>query len=419
MSTLSQKAEKLVASEIVRLGNTISERIRGGAKIYNYTIGDVDPKIFPIPDAYKAAIIDAYQHNYTNYPSAEGIVELRQSVAHFVKKHQGLDYTLNEIQIASGGRPLIYSLFATLVNAGDKIIYAVPSWNNNHYVNINMGEHCVIEALPENNFMPSAADIAPHLDGAVLLCLCTPQNPTGTTLTREALEEICDQVLEENKKRAENGQRKLYVMYDQIYSLLTYGDTQHHNPVTLRPAMKEFTIFIDGISKVFAATGVRVGWSMGPAPVIAKMKALLSHIGAWAPMAEQKATATYLLQDEAIDTYLQHYKAELQERLVSFYEGFKSLKEKGYSVDVIAPQAAIYLTIKLDIAGKTADGKLLTNQEEVTSYLLDEAHIALVPFYAFGADRQSPWYRLSVGTCVKEDIPQVLAGLEAALNKLS
>ncbi|KAK6020943.1 hypothetical protein OSTOST_13395, partial [Ostertagia ostertagi] len=230
MSTLSQKAEKLVASEIVRLGNTISERIRGGAKIYNYTIGDVDPKIFPIPDAYKAAIIDAYQHNYTNYPSAEGIVELRQSVAHFVKKHQGLDYALNEIQIASGGRPLIYSLFATLVNAGDKIIYAVPSWNNNHYVNINMGEHCVIEALPENNFMPSAADIAPHLDGAVLLCLCTPQNPTGTTLTREALEEICDLVLEENKKRAENGQRKLYVMYDQIYSLLTYGATQHHNP---------------------------------------------------------------------------------------------------------------------------------------------------------------------------------------------
>lgn len=419
MSTLSQKAEKLVPSEIVRLGNTISERIRGGAKIYNYTIGDVDPKIFPIPAAYKEAIIDAYQHDFTNYPSAEGIAELRQSVAHFIKRHQGLDYALNEIQIASGGRPLIYSLFATLVNPGDKIIYAVPSWNNNHYTNINLGVHCVIEALPENNFMPAAADIQPHLEGAVLLCLCTPQNPTGTTLTKEALEEICDMVLEENKQRAENGQRKLYVMYDQIYSLLTYGTTKHYDPVNVRPAMKEFTIFIDGISKVFAATGVRVGWSMGPAAVIGKMKALLSHIGAWAPMAEQKATARYLLQDEAIDSYLDHYRSELQQRLEAFYEGFKSLKEKGLSVDVIAPQAAIYLTIKLDIAGKTANGSLLSDQEAVTAYLLDEARIALVPFYAFGADRQSPWYRLSVGTCVKEDIPQVLAGLEAALNKLS
>lgn len=419
MSTLSQKAETLIASEIVRLGNTISEKIRGGAKIYNYTIGDVDPKIFPIPDAYKAAIIDAYQHDFTNYPSAEGIVELRQSVAHFVKRYQGLDYALNEIQIASGGRPLIYSVFAALVDPGDKVIYAVPSWNNNHYTNINRGEHCVVEALPENNFMPSAADIKPHLDGAVLICLCTPQNPTGTTLSKEALEDICEMVLEENRQRKANGKRLLYVMYDQIYSLLTYGTTKHYDPVTLRPEMKEYTIFIDGISKVFAATGVRVGWSVGPAGVIGKMKALLSHIGAWAPMAEQKATASYLLQDEAIDAYLAHYRAELQARLVGFYEGFRTLKEKGFAVDVIAPQAAIYLTIRIDIVGKTANGKLLASQEDVTAYLLDEAHIAVVPFYAFGADRQSPWYRLSVGTCVKEDIPLVIAGLEAALNKLS
>jgi aspartate aminotransferase len=298
------------------------------------------------------------------------------------------------------------------------VIYAVPSWNNNHYVNMNEGEHCVIEALPENNFMPSAKDIAPNIQGAVLLCLCTPQNPTGTTITKEALEEICDLVLQENARRGES-ERKLYVMFDQIYSLLTYGDTQHYNPVSLRPDMKEYTIFVDGVSKVFAATGVRVGWSAGPTKIIEKMKALLSHVGAWAPMAEQQATAHYLLQDEAIDSYLTHYKSELSERLNGFYEGITALKKKGYPVDVIAPQAAIYLTIKFDLAGKTVNGQKLENQEAVTSYLLDEAQLAVVPFYAFGADRQSPWYRLSVGTCVKEDIPQVLAGLDAALAKIS
>lgn len=110
---------------------------------------------------------------------------------------------------------------------------------------------------------------------------------------KEELEAICDLVIEENKRRG-NSEKKLYVMYDQMYWHLTYGDIKHHNPVSLRPAMRDYTVFIDAISKVFAATGVRVGWSMGPATVINKMKAILTHVGAWAPMAEQKAVAYYL-----------------------------------------------------------------------------------------------------------------------------
>ncbi len=418
MSTLSKLAENLIGSEIVKLGNNISDRIRQGATIYNYTIGDVDPAIFPIPKEYEEAIVAAYRDHYTNYPSAEGIAPLRAAIAHFIKRNQGIDYEPDEIQVASGGRPLIYSLFRTLVDPGDKVIYAVPSWNNNHYVNMNGGAHCTIEALPENNFMPLPSAIKPCIGDAVLLCLCTPQNPTGTTLGKEALGEICDMVLEENSRRGPNA-RKLYMMYDQIYSLLTYGDVQHYDPVSLRPAMKEYTVFIDGVSKVFAATGVRVGWSAGPAKVIGKMKALLSHVGAWAPMAEQHATAQYLVQDEAIDRYLKHYRSELSIRLNEFYKGFEALSAQGYAVDVIAPQAAIYLTVKIDLAGKAANGRRLENQEDVTSYLLDEARLAVVPFFAFGAERHSPWYRLSVGTCYKEDIPKVLAGLEAALAKLS
>lgn len=87
-------------------------------------------------------------------------------------------------------------------------------------------------------------------------------------------------------------------MFDQMYWTLTFGNTQHHNPVSLRPQMREYTIFIDGISKAFSATGVRVGWSMGPANIISKMKALLSHMGAWAPMPEQKGVASFLLDGE-------------------------------------------------------------------------------------------------------------------------
>ena len=96
-------------------------------------------------------------------------------------------------------------------------------------------------------------------------------------------------------------------MYDQMYWHLTYGDIKHYNPVSLRPEMRNYTIFIDAISKVFAATGVRVGWSMGPASVINKMKSILGHVGAWAPMAEQKAVASFLGKKKEIENYLLHF----------------------------------------------------------------------------------------------------------------
>lgn len=418
MSKLSQLAETLIGSEIVKLGNAINDRIRNGETIYNFTIGDFDSSIFPIPKELEDLIVEEYRKGSTSYPPADGVLDLRKAVSAFLKEWEGLDYATDEIQIASGGRPLIYTVFKAIVDKGDKVIYGVPSWNNNHYVHLTDGEHCLIDCLPENNFMPTAEDVSKHIKGATLICLCTPQNPTGTTLSKESLAKICDLIIEENNSRGAD-EKKLYLMYDQMYWTLTYGSIEHYNPVTLRPAMKEYTVFVDGISKAFCATGVRVGWSMGPKNVIAKMKAILSHVGAWAPMAEQRATAKYLTQTAAIKTFLDAYKLELEYRLHNIYNGFIALKEKGYAVDAVTPQAAIYLTIKIDLAGKqTADGTVLNNQADVTAYILGEAKIAVVPFYCFGAGNDIPWYRLSVGTCKKEDIPTVLSNLESALAKL-
>lgn len=415
---LSHLAETLIGSEIVKLGNMISERIRAGEKIYNFTIGDFDPKVFPIPAELEKLIIESYQQRNTSYPAAEGVLDLRKAVSQFLKEWEGLDYAPNEIQIASGGRPLIYTIFKAIVDKGDKVVYGVPSWNNNHYVHMTDGEHCVVECKVENHFMPTVEDVREHIKGATLICLCTPQNPTGTTLTKHDLTEICDLILAENASRKE-GEKKCYLLFDQMYWTLTYGSTVHYNPITLRPAMKEFTVFVDGISKAFASTGVRVGWSMGPALVISKMKAILSHLGAWAPMAEQKAVAKYLYEKEAIGAYLKQFKSEVEIRLHNIYEGFIALKEKGFTVDAVAPQAAIYLTIKIDLIGKiTESGSKLASQQDVTSYILSEAKLAVVPFSAFGGASNSPWYRLSVGTCIKEEIPAMLKQLETALSKL-
>ncbi|MCX6207343.1 MAG: aminotransferase class I/II-fold pyridoxal phosphate-dependent enzyme [Bacteroidetes bacterium] len=415
---LSHLAETLIGSEIVKLGNMISERIRAGEKIYNFTIGDFDPKVFPIPEALESLIVESYQQRNTNYPAAEGVLELRKAVSQFLKEWEGLDYAPSEIQIASGGRPLIYTIFKAIVDKGDKVVYGVPSWNNNHYVHMTDGEHCIVECKVENHFMPTVDDVREHIKGATLICLCTPQNPTGTTLTKHDLTEICDLILAENATRKE-GEKKCYLLFDQMYWTLTYGSTIHYNPITLRPAMKEFTVFVDGISKAFASTGVRVGWSMGPELVISKMKAILSHLGAWAPMAEQKAVAKYLYEKDAIATYLSNFKSEVEVRLHNIYDGFIALKGRGFSVDAVAPQAAIYLTIKIDLVGKTTEaGTILASQQDVTSYILSEAKLAVVPFSAFGGAADSPWYRLSVGTCIKEEIPAMLQQLETALIKL-
>jgi aspartate aminotransferase len=415
---LSHLSETLIGSEIVSLGGEIREKIRQGEKIYNFTVGDFDPAIFPIPKELEEDIIEAYRNHFTNYPAAEGNLDLREAIAVFLKDREQLHYSHAEILVASGGRPLIYSLFRAICDKGDKVIYAVPSWNNNHYTHFVGAEHVVVEAKADNNFMPTVKEIGPQIKGATLLALCSPQNPTGTTFTKEDLTDICDLVLEENARRGE-GEKKLYVMYDQMYWQLTYGDITHYNPVSLRPAMQPYTIFIDAVSKVFAATGVRVGWAFGPKIIMDKMKAILSHVGAWAPMAEQKAVAKFLYRKEAIDRYLQHFKAEVETRLRTIYNGFQQLKSEGFSIDAVAPQAAIYLTIKIDLTGKkTSDGKVLSNQSDVTAYILNEAKLAVVPFYAFGAERTSPWYRLSVGTCKKEEIGEMIDQLRSALKKL-
>lgn len=415
---LSHLSGTLIGSEIVKLGGEIRDRIRKGERIFNFTVGDFDPHIFPIPQQLEDAIVEAYRNKFTNYPPGEGSLELREAVSRFAKDFQGLEYNTDEILIASGGRPLIYAFFRAVCDDGDKVIYAVPSWNNNHYAHFVGAQHVVVEARAENNFMPTAEDLKPHIEHAVFLALCSPQNPTGTTFRKEELEAICQLVVEENKRRSDT-EKKLYVMFDQMYWHLTYDGIEHYDPVNLNPEMRNYTVYIDAISKVFASTGVRVGWSLGPAFLLNKMKAILSHVGAWAPMAEQKALTKFLGQKEAINTYLTNFKSELEERLRRIYEGLTQLKREGYAVDAVAPEAAIYLTIKMDLVGKKGkDGIELKTQNDVTSYLLQYASLAIVPFYAFGAPKTSPWYRLSVGTCKKEEIDEMLQKLKKALQQL-
>lgn len=415
---VSEMAEKLIGSEIIKLGGEIKAMMAAGKPVFNYTIGDFDPNIFPIPELLKTEIKKAIDNNETNYPAANGIVELRKSVAAFMQHYGSFPCNSENLLIAGGARPLIYAAYETLVDPGDTVVFPVPSWNNNHYTHLSRGNAVFVPTSAQNHFMPTADELKPHLKGATLLALCSPLNPTGTVFSKQQLLDVCKLVLEENQSRGEND-KPLYLLYDQIYWMLCFGETEHYHPVQLMPEMEPYTIYVDGISKSFAATGVRVGWAFGPQRVIDKMKSILGHVGAWSPKAEQVAVAKYLNQTEDVDAFLTSFKNNLYQRLQGFYEGLMSLKAQGFGVDAIAPQGAIYLTVQFNLIGKTTpQGEILKTTEQVGAYLLDKAQLAIVPFYAFGTERTSSWFRLSVGTAKISDIQEVTAKLETALKQL-
>jgi aspartate aminotransferase len=176
---------------------------------------------------------------------------------------------------------------------------------------------------------------------------------------------------------------------------------------------------VDGASKCFAATGVRVGWGFGPAHVINHMKAIVGHMGAWAPKAEQVAMAEYLKQDDFVRAYLAELKGNIQNSLNTLHQGLQQLKSEGFNVDSIEPMGAIYLTIKIDYAGKTTpDGTVLQSSADINFYLIKEAKVAFVPFSAFGTDDDTPWFRVSVGASTLQDIKDLLPRIKDALIKL-
>jgi aspartate aminotransferase len=205
-----------------------------------------------------------------------------------------------------------------------------------------------------------------------------------------------------------------------VYWTLTFGKVRHVNPVSLVPEMAPYTVLVDGISKAFAATGLRVGFAFGPPPIIARMSDLLGHVGAWAPRPEQVATAAFLADGAALAAFRSAFHEGIKGRLGSLHRGFRLLEKRGLPVRVIEPMGAIYLTVQFAAAGKkTPDGRTLGTNEDVRRYLLERAAVAVVPFQSFAYPGETGWFRCSVGAVGSDQIDGAMGRLEAALAALS
>jgi len=400
-------------SDILRIAAEIRQRQADGHSVANFTIGDFDPSIFPIPGALAESISAHLRAGQTNYPPAIGVPELRSAIRGFYKERLGLDYPEGSVQVGSGARPPIYSAFRALLEPGDLVVYPVPTWNVRYYVQMNQAREAVVMTGPETGFMPTLESILPHLREARVVLLNSPLNPAGTVIDDEVLRSITQAIVGENNRRAQTGERALYLIFDQVYWQLTFGRS-HVSPVTLVPEAARYVIHIDAISKCWAATGLRVGWAVVPPWVRGRMKPLIGHMGAWAARPEQRATASMLAEPQILDPWMGNFRGRISGLLTQLADGLRSMKAEGLPVDCLDPEGAIYLSAHFDLMGRAG----IETDEDLRAFLLKEAGLGVVPFTAFGMPDGTGWLRVSVGTATPESVSGALERLRGALRRL-
>lgn len=408
-ASLSNLARGVLGSEILKIAAQIRALRAAGAQICNLTVGDFDPAFFPIPASLLEGVHKALAAGHTNYPPSDGVPVLREAVARFYERELGLRYPVDAVLIQGGARPLLYGAYKAILDPGDVALYPVPSWNNNHYAYLVAAKGVPIAVNSDANFFPTPDQLRPHLARARMLLINSPLNPTGTVIDPGMLEAIARLVVEENRRRESHGAKGLWLVYDQVYWQLTFGAARHATPVGLVPEVAPYTLMLDAASKSFAATGLRVGWAVMPPGIRRKMADILGHVGAWAPKAEQVAVAALLDDAPAIRTHHEKMLAAVRARLDALSEGFAAMRKEGYPVDTLAPQGAIYLSVRIVLPGKT--------NEEIRRLLLEKAGFAIVPFQAFGLPEDSGWFRLSVGAVSVEDIHAALPRVRSALPR--
>jgi aspartate aminotransferase len=409
----------LAGSHILRVAYEVQALIASGVRIANFTIGDFDTTTFRIPAELEQSIIDAYHQGMTNYPQAMGIPELRQAIADYYQHYLGLNYRAENIIVSSGVRPTLYALYMTVVNEGDGVIYGIPSWNTRAYVVLSKAKHFAIPTRRENNFLLTAEEIKPYLAESAIVALCSPSNPTGTMFTAEQLLPICELVLAENKRRAETGQKPLYLLYDMVYWQYATPERPHVHPLALLPELHPYVIYTDGMSKTFGATGIRVGWAAGPPKTMGHISDLIGFIGAWSPKPEQYACAQYLHRFDAQREYLTRARNIAFRRMETVERMIADMQKEGLPIRCIEPQGGLFMSIEVPVLGaKTPDGTSLNDYDSIRKFILHEGKTAFVPFAAFDNPESETWFRASVSSLSDDNVVYGLSELRGALKGL-
>ena len=369
-----------------------------GIDVVDFGVGEPD---FDTPENVKEAAKKAIQAGFTKYTPASGTDDLKDAVVEKFQKDNGLSYKRSQILISCGAKHSLYNIAEALFDPGDEVIIPSPYWvSYPDQVILNDAIPIIVETTEEEKFKLSAK----KLENAITrrtkaIVLNSPSNPTGLAYDKRTLEEIAAVAVK----------HKLYVISDEIYEKLIYDGFQHFSIASLGPEIKDLTIVVNGVSKSHAMTGWRIGYAAGPQDVITAMANIQSQSTSNPTSISQKAAVEALRGPQ---DFIQAMNREFDKRRKYMVERLNRIT----GMSCLMPVGAFYAFPRVSpLYGKSVKGKIIRNSQDLATYLLEEAKVALVSGDAFGADA---YVRLSYATSM-ETIVKGLDRIEQAVNKLA
>ena len=340
-----------------------------GITVYDLTLGEPD---FTTPGHICDAGIFAIKAGFTKYTAASGIPELKHAVAEKYNADYGLQYAPAQIVVANGAKHALHNAFFTTLNPGDEVIIPAPYWvSYAELVKLSGAVPVIVETAESRNFKMSAEQFEKAITSKTrMLLLCSPSNPTGTMYCRGELEAIADIVIERN----------LFVLADEIYDKLVYGDNKFVSFPTLRQGLQDRTIVVNGVSKTYSMTGWRIGWTLSPMSVAQKMGELQSQqTSNPCSISQYAAVAALTGSQDCVETML----AAFSER--RDYVAKRIAAIEGLSCPEMAGAFYAFINVK-KFLGRKLGGVQIDNSQQFCLELLAQKQVATVMGSAFGCE---------------------------------
>lgn len=336
-----------------------------GKPVISFGAGEPD---FDSPAAAASCAESAIKEGKTHYTQSNGILELREAVASYYSDRFGLDYPADQVIIGPGAKPLIYGSLASLVDPEDEVLVFSPAWVSYvEQIRLLDGRASIVDTVTTGN-VPLASKVAEAVTPRTVgMLINTPNNPTGAVYGEETLREIAEIALEHD----------LWIINDEIYERLVYGNSTHLNIATLVPEVADRTIQINGVSKAFAMTGWRIGYALAPKWLSPKIGAIQGHLTSNACTIAQWASLGAL---KGAEEDVVRMRDEFARRRAIITDLLKEMPLVSFS----EPQGAFY--VFLNVAGALGglfNGKKLEDDATFCEALLETEYVAAVPGTAF------------------------------------
>jgi len=368
-----------------------------GIDIISFAQGEPD---FDTPDNIKETAIAAIKAGFTKYTDVPGIPELRKAVADKFKRENGIDYELDQIIISNGGKQALYEVFRTICEKGDQVLIPTPCYvSYAEQIKLTGAEPIFFKTKEENNFRPTLEEVLENITPNVkAFIINSPNNPTGSVFEKEHLEKIAKFLVG----------RGVYMITDEVYEHLVYDGRNHISVASLGKEEKEMSITVNSVSKTYAMTGWRVGYTAGPREIIKAMNNLQGHATGNVNSIAQKATIEALNgNQEPVRNMVKEY-AKRREYMVE-----RLNKIEGISCRY--PDGAFYTFPNVTaLYGKKYDGNIIRSDVDVAKFFLNKAHVAVVPGLAFN---YSGYVRFVFAKSI-EEIKEGLDRIEKAIKEL-